>query len=65
VAEFTRPATWEDVKLLAHYLEQAGARYAIIGGYGLAVHGLSRFTEDVDLLVDPSAGQAGEFALTI
>ena len=25
MAEFTRPATWEDVKRLARYLEEAGA----------------------------------------
>jgi hypothetical protein len=33
VAEFTRPATWEDVKRLARYLEEAGVDYALIGGY--------------------------------
>ena len=55
VAEFTRPATWEDVKRLARYLEEAGAEYALIGGYALAAHGLVRLTEDIDLLVEPSA----------
>src|SRR5260221_8595079 len=55
VPEFTRPATWEDVKLLARYFEEAGVEYAIIGGYALAAHGLSRFTQDIDVLVDPSA----------
>jgi predicted nucleotidyltransferase len=54
VAEFTRPATWEDVKRLARYLEEAAVEYALIGGYALAAHGLVRATEDVDLLVDPS-----------
>ena len=54
-AEYTRPATWEDVFLLAGYLEQAGARWAPIGGYAIAAHGFVRFTEDVDILVDPSA----------
>ena len=33
VPGFTRPATWEDVKLLARYFEEAGVEYAIIGGY--------------------------------
>ena len=65
MAEFTRPATWEDVKLLARYLEEAGARYAIIGGYGLAVHGLSRFTEDVDVLVDPSADNSRRWIIAL
>jgi hypothetical protein len=54
VAEFTRPATWEDVKRLARYLDEAAAEYALIGGYALAAHGLLRQTEDIDLLVNPS-----------
>ena len=54
MAEYTRPATWEDVKRLARYLEEAGVDYALIGGYALAAHGMIRQTEDIDLLVDPS-----------
>lgn len=56
--EYTRPATWEDVKQLARYLEEAGADYAIIGGYALAAHGLVRFTEDVDVLVNPASANS-------
>ena len=55
MAEYTRPATWEDVKRLARYLEEAGAEYALIGGYALAANGLLRQTEDIDILVNPSA----------
>jgi hypothetical protein len=55
VPEYTRPATWQDVKQLALYFEEAGVHYAIIGGYALAIHGLARFTEDVDVLIDPAA----------
>lgn len=55
MAEYTRPATWEDVKRLARYLDEAGVEYALVGGYALAVHGLRRLTEDIDLLVEPSA----------
>ena len=29
--EFTRPATWEDLKSLARYLDEAGVEYALIG----------------------------------
>ena len=54
MAEFTRPATWEDVKRLAGYLDEAGVEYALIGGYALAAHGLVRVTEDIDILVNPS-----------
>jgi hypothetical protein len=56
--EFTRPATWEDLKSLARYLDEAGVEYALIGGYALAAHGFNRFTEDIDLLVNPSAENA-------
>ena len=56
--EFTRPATWEDLKSLARYLEEAGVEYALIGGYALAAHGFNRFSEDIDLLVNPSAENA-------
>jgi Nucleotidyl transferase AbiEii toxin, Type IV TA system len=54
MTEYTRPATWEDVKTLARLLDEAGVEYALVGGYALAAHGYNRFTEDVDLLVDPS-----------
>lgn len=54
MAEFTRPATWEDLKTLARYLLEAGAEYALIGGYAIAAHGYNRFSEDVDILVNPS-----------
>jgi len=33
---------------------RTGARYALIGGYAVAAHGYNRFSEDLDLLVDPS-----------
>jgi len=52
--EFTRPATWEDLKLVATVLNQQGARYALIGGYAIAAHGYNRFSEDLDILVDPA-----------
>jgi len=55
MTEYTRPATWDDLKQLARYLEEAGAEYALVGGYALNVHGYRRFTEDVDILVNPSA----------
>ena len=65
MAEFTRPATWEDVKRLARFLEEAGVEYALIGGYALAAHGLVRATEDVDLLVDPSLENSRRWILAL
>lgn len=53
--EYTRPATWDDVKQLAQYLEEAGVEYALVGGYAIAAHGFNRFSEDIDILVNPSA----------
>ena len=56
--EYTRPATWDDVKLIARHFAEAGVDYALVGGYALAAHGFSRFTEDIDVLVNPSADNA-------
>lgn len=56
--ETTRPATWEDVKHVAALLERHGASWALIGGYAIAAHGFVRFSEDVDILVDPSPENA-------
>lgn len=35
-------------------LEREGVRYAVFGAIALGLHGLPRFTEDLDLLVDPA-----------
>jgi hypothetical protein len=55
VAEYTRPATWDDVKKLAKLLNEAGVEYALVGGYAIAAHGFNRFSEDIDILVNPAA----------
>lgn len=34
--------------------EDAGLEYALCGGLALAVHGLPRYTDDIDVLVPPS-----------
>jgi hypothetical protein len=54
MTEFTRPATWDDLIALGRALDRSGARYALIDGYAIAAHGYVRFSEDIDLLVDPS-----------
>lgn len=53
VAEYTRPATWDDVKKLAGLLNEGGVEYALVGGYAIAAHGFNRFSEDIDILVNP------------
>jgi predicted nucleotidyltransferase len=35
-------------------LNEAGARYVLIGGFAVNYYGFPRATEDIDLLVDPS-----------
>src|SRR4030067_1937119 len=35
----------------AKYLDDLGVSYSLVGGYALILHGVRRFTEDIDLLV--------------
>ena len=42
----------EDLVRLCRALNDAGARYVLIGGFAVVAHGASRFTKDIDLLVD-------------
>lgn len=65
MTEYTRPATWDDVTALARYLNDAGAEYALVGAYALAAHGFSRFSEDVHLLVNPSAENSRRWILAL
>ena len=61
MAEFTRPAAWEDLRAVATLLNGAGVRYALIGGYAIAAHGYNRFSEDLALLVEPSPENTGKW----
>jgi hypothetical protein len=56
--ERTRAATYEDVLRVAQLLEEAHVEYALIGGYALALQGIVRLTEDVDILVEPTVENA-------
>jgi hypothetical protein len=56
--ERTRAATYEDVLRVAQLLEEEHVEYAVIGGYALALQGIVRLTEDVDILVEPSVENA-------
>jgi len=49
-----RPPTIDDVRRLCRALDQAQARYVLIGGFAVILHGGERTTKDVDLLVDPA-----------
>ena len=41
-------------KRLLGALEQTGVRYAVFGAVAMNLHGLARFTADVDLFVEPT-----------
>jgi len=58
VADYTRPATWQDLKSLVKYLDDADVEYALVGGYAIAAHGFNRVSEDIDILVNPSVENA-------
>jgi uncharacterized protein (DUF1330 family) len=49
-----RPPTVDDVRRIARALEEAGARYLLIGGFAVVLHGGVRTTKGIDLLVDPA-----------
>jgi hypothetical protein len=55
---FTRPATWDDVLAIVRALEREGAKFALVGGYAIAAQGFNRFSEDIDILVEPTAANS-------
>ena len=54
----TRAATYQDLLRVAALLEEEQVEYALIGGYALALQGIVRLTEDVDIMVEPSVAAA-------
>ncbi|MGH7973606.1 MAG: hypothetical protein ACREIC_33225, partial [Limisphaerales bacterium] len=44
--------TLEDLLFLCRCLNEAGAKYLVIGGWAVIHHGFERTTSDVDLLVE-------------
>ena len=42
----------DDLIRLCRALNEAAARYMLVGGFAVIAHGAGRFTKDVDLLVD-------------
>ena len=47
---------FDTVKRVLAALEREGVRYVVFGGAALNLHGLARFTEDLDLFIAPDAG---------
>ena len=52
---YAREPQVEDLARICDSLNAAGARYLLIGGFAVILHGFARTTKDIDLLVDPSA----------
>ena len=65
MTEFTRAASWDDVKNIATLLNDAGVEYALVGGYAISAHGFIRMTEDIDILVEPSAENSRRWILAL
>lgn len=51
-APFARAPEPEDLARVCRALNDAGARYVLIGGFAMIAHGAGRFTKDIDFLVD-------------
>lgn len=49
-----RPPELEDLVLICRALNAAAARYVVIGGFAVNLHGYTRGTMDIDLLIDAS-----------
>jgi len=53
---YARAPTPADLVRICRALNEAQARYLLIGGFAVIAHGAGRFTKDIDLLVDDSPG---------
>lgn len=49
-----RPPRIDDLLSICRALNEARARYVIVGGFAVILHGYARGTMDLDLLIDPS-----------
>ncbi len=50
----SRPPTQDDLLLICRSLNDYGARYVVVGGFAIIEQGLTRATEDIDLLIEDS-----------
>lgn len=51
---YAREPQVEDLARICQALNDAGARYLLIGGFAVIARGGARTTKDIDLLIDPS-----------
>jgi hypothetical protein len=48
-----RLVNFEEAKRLLRAFEEEGVRYALFGGAALNFHGIARFTDDIDVFIEP------------
>lgn len=48
----------DDFQELFACLNRRGVRYLVVGGYAFAFHAVPRYTKDIDILLEPSLGNA-------
>lgn len=48
----TREPDFNDIASVCRALNEAGAKYVLVGGFAIVLHGYTRFTADVDLLIE-------------
>ena len=67
MAQFSRPATLDDLRTLIRALDKQQTDYLLIGGWALLAHGFQRATVDIDLLVraDRVTGERVKKALLV
>ena len=63
--EHSRAPEVADVANLCRALNAAGARYVLVGGFAVILHGAVRTTKDIDLLVDPSVENMGRLRVAL
>ena len=54
---------YQEFVLIIDALNRQGIDYAVCGGISMAIHGLPRFTRDIDLLIRPEAWPAARKTL--
>lgn len=55
----------KDLREFIELLNANDVDYVIVGGFAVAWHGYPRFTGDIDVLIRPSAGNAGSVVKTL
>lgn len=58
-SRYSRSPEFEDLLSLCKALNREGAKYLLIGGFAVVLHGAIRTTKDIDFLIDPSRDNIG------